>query len=110
MNKLIRVAVCGHSVAWAAVEVLLEQLGDVTLCSYSAAELWAILPSLPADVLLVDSAAVCVSSDVLRRKLPPSVTLIALDISSGDLVAYLSRTSILTSLADLDRVIHNAEH
>ncbi len=98
MEHPLRVAVCGQSIAWAAVEAALSKSPNIELTRVPDTELRDNLSALAVDVLLFEQKA---WPAISPSNLPDALTAIGLDFSDTKLVAHLSRANTLTRLDDL---------
>lgn len=106
MDHPLRVAVCGQSIAWAAVEAALSKSPNIELTRVTGPELGDNLPTLEVDVVIFEQATLPARVQTSRSDL----TLIGLDFGENNLVAHLSRADTLTTLEDLTRVIRTLEN
>jgi len=108
MTDPMRIAICGHSIALAAVESFLQQSSDFELRHYSEAELQANLLTLEADVMLLEQNAYTFEAKTILEKYRPSLPVISLDFTDSHIVSHLSRTDTLVSPDDLGQIIQVA--
>lgn len=104
MDQPLRVAVCGQSIAWAAVEAALSKSPNIELTRVPDPDLWDNQSAPAVDVLLFEQKA---WPAISPANLPEALTAIGLDFSDTNLVAHFSRANTLTRLDDLIRMIRD---
>jgi hypothetical protein len=106
-ERRIHVAICGESIAWAAIEAILRKdpAIDVTWCLES--EDWHRLLNIDLDVILFDATAPGSAKITSLLKRRPGLTMIHLDFESDRIVARLAREDTVTTVEDLAQVIRS---
>jgi len=101
----IRVAVCGESVAWAAIEAVLRQDARIEVTNCREPEDWHRLLDMDLDVVLFDATVSAEALSLLRQQ--PGLTMIQLDFDDRKIVARVAREDTVTTVEDLARMIHS---
>jgi hypothetical protein len=88
MKQSIQVAICGQSIAWAAVEVILRKLPNINIIHCTISQLQTTLTESP-DIILCDSNTICNTNFQSDESIsgPP---LLKLDFDSANLVEPLN--------------------
>jgi hypothetical protein len=103
----IRVAICGMSVIWAAIEAVLRKEPDIEVTRCREPEDWHALLNMPLDVILFDASASKSIAMLSALKQQPGLTMVRLDFDSSRIIARLARQDTVTTVKDLARVIRS---
>jgi hypothetical protein len=107
IGSRIRVAVCGESVAWAAIEAVLRKEPGIDVMRCWEPEDWHRLLEMDIDVILFDATATASAEALSLLKRRPGLTMIRLDFDDRKIVAHLAREDTVTTVEDLARVIRS---
>ena len=107
MDKQIRVAICGESVVWAAIEAVLRKEPDIHVTRCRNPEDWPRLLEMHLDVILFDATAPTATAALPALKQQPGLTTIRLDFDDSKIIARLVRKDTVTTVEDLARVIRS---
>ncbi len=88
MKQSIQVAICGQSIAWAAVEVMLRKLPNINIIRCTISQLQTTLAESP-DIILCDSNTTC-NTNLWLDKSDATPPLLKLDFDSANLVESLN--------------------
>jgi len=103
----IRVAVCGESVAWAAIGAVLRQDPRIDVTHCREPEDWHTLLDMDLDVVLFDTTATASAEALSLLKQRSGLTMIRLDFESHRIVAHLARDDTVTTVEELARIIRS---
>ncbi|GAB4436626.1 MAG: hypothetical protein Kow0031_18350 [Anaerolineae bacterium] len=105
MTTSLQVAICGQSIAWAAVESVLSKSPYISIIRITEPGQWANLATLGVDIVLFDESKSSLWIERLKRHLPDGVSLLGINFDNSRLVLHLSHLDRLPAIKLLMRTV-----
>ncbi len=105
MGDSLQVVIYGQSIAWAAVESVLQKSPNISIIKITEPEQWGNLAALGVDIVLFDESKPSFHIERLKRQIPLGISLLGLNFDKSRLMLYVSHPNNLPVLSELAQMI-----